>query len=101
MEDRTTRKITEKTMEELEILAKLTLTEEEKNASVEEMQNMLDYVDQLNRLDTEGVEPLFHVFPLLNVFREDAEEDGCTREELLFNAPNEKDGQILVPKTIG
>lgn len=101
MEIKTIKKITEKTMEELEILAKLTLTEEEKKSSMEEMQSMLDYVDQLNRLDTEGVDPLFHIFPVQNVFREDVEEKGCTREELLFNAPEEKDGQFLVPKTIG
>lgn len=94
-------KITDKTMEEIEILAKLTLTEEEKQKSMEEMQKMLDYVDELNSLCTDGVEPLTHLFPVSNVFREDVVEEGCSKEELLSNAPAKKEGQFLVPKTIG
>lgn len=94
-------KINDRTMEQIEILAKLTLSADEKKKSMEEMQRMLDYVDQLNRLDTEAVEPLTHIFPIRNVFREDQAEEGCSREELLSNAPKVKDGQFVVPKTIG
>jgi len=94
-------KITDKTMDEIEILAKLHLTPEEKEKSREEMQRMLDYVDMLNRLDTSGVEPLTHIFPLQNVFREDEPQESTPREKLLENAPRKKDGQFLVPKTIG
>lgn len=94
-------RITDKTMDEIEILAKLHLTDEEKEKSREEMQRMLDYVDMLNQLDTENVEPLTHIFPIQNVFREDAIEESTPKEELLKNAPKEKDGQFLVPKTIG
>lgn len=93
--------ITDKTMDEIEILAKLHLTDEEKEKSREEMQRMLDYVDMLNSLDTDGVEPLTHIFPIENVFREDEVEESTQRDELLKNAPEEKDGQFLVPKTIG
>lgn len=94
-------KITGRTIEDIEILAKLTLTEDEKEKSREEMQKMLDYVEALNQLDTSETEPLTHIFPIQNVFREDQVEEGCSREELLSNAPEEKDGQFLVPKTIG
>lgn len=94
-------KITDKTMDEIEILAKLNLTEEEKEKSREEMQRMLDYVDMLNQLDTAEVEPLTHIFPVQNVFREDEPEESTPRNQLLQNAPKEKDGQFLVPKTIG
>lgn len=94
-------RITDKTMDEIEILAKLHLTDEEKEKSREEMQRMLDYVDMLNQLDTENVEPLTHIFPIQNVFREDEIEESTPKEELLKNAPKEKDGQFLVPKTIG
>lgn len=94
-------RITDKTMDEIEILAKLHLTDEEKEKSREEMQRMLDYVDMLNRLDTKDVEPLTHIFPVQNVFREDEVEESTPRNELLKNAPKEKDGQFLVPKTIG
>lgn len=94
-------RITDKTMDEIEILAKLHLTDEEKEKSREEMQRMLDYVEMLNQLDTGGIEPLTHIFPIQNVFREDETWESTPREELLKNAPEEKDGQFLVPKTIG
>lgn len=93
--------ITDKTMDEIEILAKLELSQEEKERSRKEMQQMLDYVDMLNQLDTRNIEPLTHIFPIRNVFREDDVLESTSREELLKNAPKEKDGQFLVPKTIG
>lgn len=55
--------ITDKTMDEIEILAKLHLTEDEKEKSRQDLQQMLDYVDMLNQLDTSNVEPLTHIFP--------------------------------------
>ena len=90
--------ITDKTMDEIEILAKLHLTEEEKEKSRQDLQQMLDYVDMLNQLDTSDVEPLTHIFPIKNVFREDVVLESTPKEELLKNAPKEKDGQFLVPK---
>ena len=62
------------------------------------MANMLDYIDTLNELDTEGVEPMSHVFPINNVFREDVVTNGDDREEILSNAPESKDGAFVVPK---
>ena len=56
--------ITDKTMDEIEILAKLHLTEDEKEKSRQDLQQMLDYVDMLNQLDTSDVEPLTHIFPI-------------------------------------
>ena len=91
--------ITDKTMDEIEILAKLHLTEDEKEKSRQDLQQMLDYVDMLNQLDTSDVEPLTHIFPIKNVFREDVVLESTPKEELLKNAPKEKDGQFLVPKT--
>lgn len=93
--------ISDKTMDEIEILAKLHLTDEEKEKSRKDLQQMLDYVDMLNKLDTSGTEPLTHIFPIRNVFREDVVVESTSKEELLKNAPKEKDGQFLVPKTIG
>ena len=63
------------------------------------MANMLDYIDTLNELDTSGVEPMSHVFPVNNVFREDVVTNGDDREEILANAPEEKEGAFVVPKT--
>lgn len=93
--------ITDKTMDDIEILAKLHLTDEEKEKSREEMQRMLNYVDMLNTLNTDDVEPLTHIFPVSNVFRDDVITESTPKEILLGNAPEEKDGQFLVPKTIG
>ena len=61
---------------------------------------MLDYIDKLNELDTTGVEPMSHVFPVENVFREDVVTNGDDRENILKNAPGEKDGMFVVPKTV-
>ena len=93
--------ITDKTMDDIEILAKLHLTDEEKEKSREEMQRMLNYVDMLNTLNTDDVEPLTHIFPVSNVFRDDVVTESTPKEILQGNAPEEKDGQFLVPKTIG
>ena len=62
------------------------------------MGRMLDYIDKLGELDTEGVEPMSHVFPVQNVFREDIVTNSDTREQLLANAPEQKDGMFMVPR---
>ena len=61
---------------------------------------MLDFVDMLSELDTTGVEPMSHVFPVQNVFREDVVENGDRRDDMLKNAPKQKDGSFQVPKTL-
>ena len=62
---------------------------------------MLDYVEKLDELDTDGVEPLSHIFGDENVFRDDVVTNGDDKEAMLFNAPKAKEGQYQVPKTIG
>ncbi|RZT00559.1 Asp-tRNA(Asn)/Glu-tRNA(Gln) amidotransferase subunit GatC [Cuneatibacter caecimuris] len=81
-------------------LAQLNLSPKEREGAKAEMQKMLDFVEKLEELDTEGVEPMSHVFPLRNVFREDEVRNGDRREEMLANAPKKKDGQFQVPKTV-
>ncbi|MBQ0001400.1 MAG: Asp-tRNA(Asn)/Glu-tRNA(Gln) amidotransferase subunit GatC [Clostridiales bacterium] len=93
--------INDETIENVCILAKLSLTEEAKSAAKEDMQKMLDYVDKLNELDTEDVEPLTHIFGDENVFREDVVTNGDAKEAMLANAPKSKEWQYQVPKTIG
>ena len=91
--------ISDETIEYVGILAKLDLSEEEKEQATTDMGNMLDYIDQLNELDTEGVEPMSHVFSLHNVFRSDEVANGDDRENMLRNAPQKKEGTYMVPKT--
>lgn len=91
--------ISDETIKYVGILAKLELSEEEKEQAKKDMANMLDYIDTLNELDTSGVEPMSHVFPVNNVFREDVVTNEDDREEILANAPEAKDGAFVVPKT--
>ena len=92
--------ISDETIEYVGILAKLELSEEEKEKAKKDMGSMLDYIDKLNELDTTGVEPMSHIFPVYNVFREDVVVNGDDRENILKNAPEEKDGSFVVPKTV-
>ncbi|MEE1027341.1 MAG: Asp-tRNA(Asn)/Glu-tRNA(Gln) amidotransferase subunit GatC [Agathobacter sp.] len=88
-------------MEYVGILAKLELSEDEAEAAKKDMAEMLDYIDKLNELDTTGIEPMSHVFPVNNVFREDLVTNGDGSKATLANAPVQKDGGFKVPKTIG
>ena len=92
--------ISDETIEYVGILAKLELDDQEKERAKKDMGEMLDYIDQLNELDTTGVEPMSHVFPVHNVFREDEVTNGDGREDTLANAPLMRDGGFEVPKTI-
>lgn len=92
--------ISDETIEYVGILAKLELSDEEKERAKKDMGEMLDYIDKLNELDTEGVEPMSHVFPVNNVFREDVVTHGDGSIDTLANAPVKKDGGFKVPKTI-
>lgn len=92
--------ISDETIDYVGVLAKLELSDKEKEAAKKDMASMLDYIDKLNELDTTGVEPMSHVFPVQNVFREDAVTNGDDRTNILQNAPGEKDGMFIVPKTV-
>lgn len=92
--------ISDATIEYVGILAKLELLEEEKERAKKDMGEMLDYIDKLNELDTTGVEPMSHVFPVNNVFREDVVENGDDSENMLKNAPEVREQSYVVPKTV-
>ncbi|WP_275443030.1 Asp-tRNA(Asn)/Glu-tRNA(Gln) amidotransferase subunit GatC [Petralouisia muris] len=92
--------ISDETIEYVGILAKLELSLEEKEHAKKDMEEMLDYIDKLNELDTAGTEPMSHVFPVNNVFREDVVTNGNDRENMLKNAPEVKDGSYQAPKTV-
>ena len=92
--------ISDETIEYVGILAKLELSDEEKEAAKNDMARMLDYIDMLNELDTTGVEPMSHIFPVENVMREDVVTNGDGIEETLANAPERHDTAFVVPKTV-
>lgn len=92
--------ISDETIDYVGILAKLELSHEEKEKAKKDMEEMLDYIDKLNELDTSDVEPMSHVFPVNNVFREDVVTNGDGTKQTLANAPEKKDDSFVVPKTI-
>nr|WP_271715248.1 Asp-tRNA(Asn)/Glu-tRNA(Gln) amidotransferase subunit GatC [Anaeromicropila herbilytica] len=93
-------KITDETIDYVSALAKLVLSQEEKEKAEVDLGNILGYIETMNELDTEGIEPMSHAFPLKNVFREDVVTNGDDRDNVLSNAPVKKDGSFVVPKTV-
>jgi aspartyl-tRNA(Asn)/glutamyl-tRNA(Gln) amidotransferase subunit C len=81
-------------------LARLAITEEEAKLFTEQLGDIIQFAEQLNELDTEGVEPTSHVLDMKNVLREDKPEKGLPVEDVLKNAPDHEDGQIRVPSVL-
>ena len=90
--------ITIKEVEHVAKLARLELTEEEKVKFSKQLGDVLEYAQQMNEIDTEGVEPMSHAIPIVNVMREDEVVHELSREELMANAPLKEDGFFRVPK---
>ncbi|MFN8673248.1 MAG: Asp-tRNA(Asn)/Glu-tRNA(Gln) amidotransferase subunit GatC [Candidatus Sericytochromatia bacterium] len=79
-------------------LSKLTLKDEEIDIFSEQLNSILGYVEQLNELDTNGIEPSSSAIISSNVFREDIKKDGLDRELALSNAPQKENNMFKVPK---
>lgn len=93
-------KISKQEVEHVAKLARLELSEQEKEKLTDQLSNILTYVETLNSLDTKGVEPTSHVLDLKNVMRDDVAEPGLTQEQALANAPDKAAGHYKVPKII-
>jgi len=93
--------VTVKDVEYIAKLARLRFTEDEKQKLMHHLNDILNYIDQLNKIDTSNVEPLSHVVELNNVFREDVVKPGLSSKEALKNAPAKTDKFFKVPKVIG
>ena len=81
-------------------LARLSLSPEEIELFTVQLNEILEYVEKLQELDTSGVAPLAHVIPLFNVFREDLVRESLPLDAVLENAPAREDGNFLVPRII-
>ncbi|DAA96460.1 TPA: Asp-tRNA(Asn)/Glu-tRNA(Gln) amidotransferase GatCAB subunit C [Candidatus Gastranaerophilales bacterium HUM_9] len=90
--------ITVKDVEHVAKLARLELTEEEKEKFTSQLGDVLKYVEQMNEVDTSNVEPMAHAIDFVNVMREDEVKYEQTKEELMKNAPDAEDGFFKVPK---
>ncbi len=93
--------ISREKVEHIAKLARLQLTEDEITRFQVELGKIIEYFDQLKKLDTENVPPMTHAVPLENVLREDQSEKSLTIEEALQNAPEKKDSYFQVPKVVG
>lgn len=81
-------------------LARLAITEEEADTFTKQLDDIITYAEQLNELDTEGVEPTTHVLDLKNVLRKDEPKKWIEKEDVLTNAPDHQDGQFKVPSVL-
>ncbi len=93
-------KITTELVDYISELSRLELQCGEKQAMTAELERIVAYMDVLNRLDTGGVEPMSHVFPVKNVLREDEVAPSQDRAELLAGSPAPDGEAFLVPKAV-
>lgn len=93
-------KISKQDVSYVAALAQLRLDDAAQERLVREMGDILAYMDTLNSLDTEGVEPMMHALEMTNVLREDAIGASLPREEALMNAPVDNGEYFIVPRIL-
>ncbi len=93
-------KITRKEVDHVARLARLELSEDEKETMTRQLDRILGYVDKLNELDTSTVEPTSHVIPMVNVMREDEVRPSLAPDDAMCNAPDREDAFFRVPRII-
>lgn len=89
--------ITKEQVKHVAHLARLSFTEDEVETYTKQLDNIIDFAEQLNELNTDDVEMTTHVLDVVNVLREDEIHESLTREEALKNAPDQQNGQVKVP----
>ena len=92
--------ISKEEVEHIAMLARLSLSEEEKELFGLQLSSILSYVEKLNELDTEGIEPISHLLSLSSVMRDDILRPSIPKEDALMNAPDHTDKFYRVPKII-
>ncbi len=92
--------ITKEIVDHIAWLARIKLSEEEKEKFARQLSKILEYFDMINKVDTSGVEPTFHVLELRNVFRDDNVEKSLPQKVVLESAGESKDGFVKAPKIL-
>ena len=90
-------KFSKDTIKHIAHLAQLPLTSKEKNAYTSQVEDILKYVEQLSKADTNGVEPTVSPVDSENVTRQDQPQAGLSQEEALKNAKEVRNGMFVVP----
>ncbi len=93
-------RITRDEVERVARLARLNLTEEERETMTSQLDAILGYMDKLNLLDTAGIEPTTTVIPMVSIMRDDVVRPSLSREDALANAPDREDVFFRVPRII-
>ena len=93
-------KISEQEVKKIAEFSRLSLTNEELKKRTKDMNNILDYMDTLNEIDTENVEELYNVHDMNNSLREDNYESSLDKKDVLANSPNSNSDYIEVPLTV-
>ena len=93
-------KVDKDTVDKLATLAKLEFENEAKEGIINDLNRVLTFIDKLNELDTEGVEPLIYMTDEVNVMREDEVRTEITQEQALQNAPEKDSDYFRVHKVI-
>lgn len=93
-------KVTEKDVQYIAALSRLEISEAEMPRFTEQFNQILNYADILQKVDTSGIEPTFSILPLYNVLREDVPQEGVSHEAALSNAPAVHNGGFKVPRVI-
>ena len=94
-------KITKEQVAYVAHLARLELDEAAVATFAEQIGSILDYMDMLNGVDTQGVQPTSHATSICNAFRDDAVREHLDTEAATANAPEKDDGSFIVPKVVG
>ena len=92
--------IDEKQITHVSNLARLELSEEEKQEFSKQLSDIITYVEKINELETDGISPADHIVDVKNVFREDKPHESIGRNALEKIAPQFEDGHVIVPKII-
>ncbi len=92
--------VTKETVEYVARLARIAITEAQKEYLTSQLSKILDYIDKLKQLDTADVEPLRGLYQQRNVWRADSAVAHPAREAILKNAPSSQDGYFKIPKVI-
>lgn len=92
--------ITKELVEYVANLSRIKLNDEQSVKMQAELESVIEYMEILNKLDTENIDPLSHVFNITNVMRKDEVCESFESTEILKNAPEHTDETFVVPKTV-
>ena len=93
-------KVTEKDIQTVASLSRLKISSEESAEVMNQLDKFLNYVENLQSIDTENIQPTTYALPMQNVFREDVVKKSLDRELALSNAPLKEDGYFKVPRVL-